>query len=81
MTTLNLIAIGIALAAVAGLCAGLPDSWFCALLALSCLIGGADAAYRDLQPWPVVLLLAGALFTGAAVHAVIRDSHERRQQP
>lgn len=75
------IAIGIAAAAIVGLCFNLADGWFCSLLALACLLGGADTAYRDLQPWPVVLLLTGALLSGAAAHAVIRDTRERRPQP
>lgn len=75
------IAIGIAAAAIVGLCFNLADSWFCALLALACLLGGADTAYRELQPWAAVLLLTGALLAGAAVHAVVRDTRERRQQP
>lgn len=79
MSTLALVALGVALAAVAGLGFGLPDRWFCALLSLACLLGGADAAYRETQPWPVILLLSGALFAGASAHDVIRGHRAGRQ--
>ncbi|MGV4984553.1 hypothetical protein ACVB8X_14120 [Streptomyces sp. NRAIS4] len=80
MSTLSLIAICVAVAAVIGLCLGLPDRWFCALLALACLLGGADAVYRDLTVWALVFLMSGAMFAGASVHAVCTASRARRPQ-
>lgn len=80
MSTLSLVAIGIALLAVVGLCFNLPDCWFCALLALASLIGGADAAHRELTLWAFAFLVSGAMFAGASVHAIYTASRERRRQ-
>jgi hypothetical protein len=80
MHILSLIAIAVALAAVIGLCAGLPDRWFCALLALACLLGGADAVRRDLTLWAFSFLVSGAMFAGASVHAVYTAGRARRRQ-
>ncbi|MGW0993489.1 hypothetical protein [Streptomyces sp. NPDC002520] len=80
MSTLTVIAIAVALAAVVGLCLGLPDCWFCALLALACLLGGADAVYRGLTLWAFAFLLSGAMLAGASVHAVYTASRSRRRQ-
>lgn len=73
MSTLTWIALAIGVLAVLGLGVGLSDAWFCGLLALSALLGGADAAYRNVQPWPVILLLTGTMLAGASVHAAVRD--------
>ncbi|WP_432169109.1 hypothetical protein [Streptomyces sp. 1222.5] len=78
MSTLTMIAFGIALAAVVGLCLGLPDQWFCGLLALACLLGGVDAVLRDLRAWALAFLASGAMLSGAAVYAAITSGRERR---
>ncbi|MCX3059593.1 hypothetical protein [Streptomyces beihaiensis] len=80
MSTLILIAIGIALVAIIGLAFGLSDRWFAALLALACLLSGIDAVYRGLTGWAAGFLLSGAMFAGASVHAVYTASRARRQQ-
>ncbi|MFJ4735233.1 hypothetical protein ACIP6V_23665 [Streptomyces sp. NPDC088770] len=77
MSTPTLIAIGLALAAVIGLCFHMPDRWFFTLLALACLLGSADAAYRDRKLDTVLLLIGGAVCTGAAAHAAHTASRER----
>ncbi|MFI5973578.1 hypothetical protein [Streptomyces sp. NPDC051452] len=80
MSTLSLIAIGIALAAVAGLCFGLADHWFCTLLALACLLGGLDAAYRDLRLWALSFLVSGAMCAGGATYSIYAATRQRRQR-
>ncbi|MFD1656953.1 hypothetical protein ACFSL4_01560 [Streptomyces caeni] len=79
MSTLSIIAIAVALLAVVGLCLGLADSWFCGLLALSCLLGAADAAYRELRLWALAFLTVGTLLAGAGLHAAYAAGRERRQ--
>ncbi|MFJ2719420.1 hypothetical protein [Streptomyces sp. NPDC087437] len=78
VSTPTLIATGIGLAAVIGLCFHLPDHWFFTLLALACLLGSADASYRDLKLHAVLLLIAGAVCTGAAAHAAHTASRSPR---
>ncbi|MFF8406959.1 hypothetical protein ACF06P_35700 [Streptomyces sp. NPDC015684] len=78
MSTLTIIAFGVALAAVVGLCLGLPDSWFCALLALACLLGGVDSVLRDLRAWALAFLASGAMLSGAAVYAAITTGRSGR---
>lgn len=80
MSLLSFIAIGVGLLAMAALAFGLPDRWFCALLALACMLGAADAAYSELTAWAVVFLASGVLLCGASAHAVLTDSRERRDQ-
>jgi hypothetical protein len=72
MSLLTIIAIAVALAAVLGAVFGLPDSWFCGLLTLACMLGGTDAAYRERTIWAVAFLLSGALFAGVGLHAAVR---------
>ncbi|MFB7596928.1 hypothetical protein [Streptomyces sp. NPDC056160] len=79
MSLLSLMAIAVAGLTLAGLAFDLPDRWFCALLALAALLGSADAAVRGLRLWTVLLLIGGALFAGASVHAVYAVDRERRQ--
>lgn len=79
MSTLSLIALGVALAAVVGLAFDLPDHWFCALLSLASLLGGTDAVYRSLTVWAFVFLLSGAMFAGASVHSIYTAARQRRQ--
>ncbi|MFI1767480.1 hypothetical protein ACH41H_36275 [Streptomyces sp. NPDC020800] len=78
MSTLSLIAFGTALAAVIGLAFDLPDRWFCALLALASLLGGADAVLRGLPLWAFAFLITGAMFAGAAAHAVYTAGRRQR---
>lgn len=80
MSTITLIAMAVALAAVLGLAFRLPDRWFFTLLALACLLGSADAIYHQLKLWSLLLLLAGALCAGAAAHAVVTASRQERPQ-
>ncbi|EST24508.1 hypothetical protein [Streptomyces roseochromogenus] len=80
MSTLSILAIAVGVLAVIGLGFGLPDRWFCALLALACLIGGADAAYRELTLWAFAFFASGAMFAGASVHAIYTARRERRRQ-
>ena len=48
MSTINLIAMVIAVAAVIGLCINrLSDPWFFGLLALATMVGAAGEAYRE----------------------------------
>ncbi|MFF0597854.1 hypothetical protein [Streptomyces antibioticus] len=56
---------------------GLPDSWFCGLLALAAVLGSADTAYRDLTGWTVGLLALAVALSGAALHAALRPRRER----
>jgi hypothetical protein len=80
MSTLMMAAFAIGTAALIGLAVGLPDSWFCGLLALACVLGGADAAYREVSNYAFGLLVCAALFAGASLHAVIAAARERRRQ-
>ncbi|MFJ6730048.1 hypothetical protein ACIQPQ_34630 [Streptomyces sp. NPDC091281] len=77
MSILMMAAIAIATAALAGLAFGLPNSWFCGLLSLACMLGGADTAYRDLPRFAMAFLLCGAMLAGASIHAVFAASRER----
>jgi hypothetical protein len=79
VSTLSFIAVATALIAVLGLFAGMPDRWFCALLALASLLGSAESAYRGRALWTVLYLIAGAMFAGASVHAAYTAGRERRQ--
>jgi len=80
MSPLSRIALVIALAAVVGLFFDLPDRWFCGLLSLACMLGAADAVYRELTVWAVAFLTTGVMLAGAAVHAVYADARGRRQR-
>lgn len=80
MSPLSWTAVAVALTAVLGLGLGLPDRWFCALLAFACLLGSADAAYRELGVWAVTFLFTGLMLTGAAAHAAYTAGRDRRQQ-
>lgn len=76
MSTLSIIAIVVALAAVVGLCLGLADSWFFGLLALACLFSAADTAYHELKLWTLVYLLTAAALCGAALRAAYANSRQ-----
>jgi hypothetical protein len=73
MSPLFIAALAIALAALlALLCFHLPDRWFCALLALACLMSSADCAYRGQTGWMVTFLITGFVLIGAAAHDLLR---------
>ncbi|WP_262059721.1 hypothetical protein [Streptomyces sp. STR69] len=80
MSLLSWAAIAVALAAFIGAFFALPDRWFCGLLALACMLGGADSVYRELTMWAIAFLICGVLFSGAAAHAVYADARGRRQR-
>lgn len=80
MSLLSLIAIGVTVLSVVGLAFGLPDRWFCALLALACMLGAADAAYSELTAWAIGGLAGGLLLCGASAHAALTASRERSQR-
>lgn len=80
MSPLNLTAMAAATLAIVGLAFDLPDRWFCALLSLACLLGSADAAWHGRTLFTLLLLLLGALFAGASVHAAYSTGRERRRQ-
>lgn len=74
MSVLSWTAIAVALAAFVGAFFALPGRWFCGLFSLSCMLGGADAVYRELTAWAFAFLVCGLLFAGAAAHAVYTDA-------
>lgn len=74
MSLFSWAAIVVALTAFIGAFFALPGRWFCGLLSLSCMLGGADAVYRELTMWALAFLIFGVLFAGAAVHAVYVDA-------
>ncbi|MGP4085450.1 hypothetical protein [Streptomyces sp. KR55] len=78
MSLLSWAAIAVGVIAVIAMGFGLPDSWFCALLALTCMLGGADAAYRELKVWAVAFLTGGLVFTAAAVWSALRSGRAGR---
>lgn len=80
MSTITLSAMAFAAAALIGAFVGLPDAWFCGLIALACMLGGAETAYREQTSLAIALLAAGALFAGGSLHAVIAGARERRQR-
>lgn len=80
MPPLSLTAIAAAALAFVGLAFNLPDRWFSALLALACLLGSADAAWHGRTLWTLLLLVLGALFAGASVHAAYSTGREQRRQ-
>lgn len=77
MSTINLGAIAIALAAVIGLCAGLPGAWFFGLLALATMVGAAGEAYHENNPGAVRMLAVSGVLCLVSVRAAWRDG--RRQ--
>ncbi|MFE6362931.1 hypothetical protein ACFVP3_23395 [Streptomyces sp. NPDC057806] len=75
MPPLSLIALAIGLVTViAGLAFDMPDRWFFGLLALTCMVAGANAAYSELRAWAVTFLATGILLALAAVRAALRDA-------
>ncbi|MGW0581938.1 hypothetical protein ACWD25_39735 [Streptomyces sp. NPDC002920] len=72
MPLISAIAIGLTVAALVLVFFGLPDNWFCGLLALACMLGAGDCAYRELTGWTLTLLALGVLLAGAALHAAVR---------
>lgn len=80
MSTITLTAMAVAAVALIGAFMRLPDAWYCGLLALACMLGGAETAYREQTSLAIALLAAGALFAGGSLHAVIVGGRERRQR-
>jgi hypothetical protein len=80
MSLLTWAALAVGILAMLGLAIGLADSWFFALLAMACLLGSADAAYRELRLWAIAFLALGAVFTTASGRAIYITSRERRRQ-
>ncbi|MET9081402.1 hypothetical protein ABZX77_05775 [Streptomyces sp. NPDC004237] len=79
MSAASMAAIAAAATAVIGALFRLPSRWFCGLLALSALLIGLDAALRGLaENWVLSSLLVAAVFSGAALHAVITEARRRR---
>ncbi|MCQ9178581.1 hypothetical protein KMT30_05960, partial [Streptomyces sp. IBSBF 2953] len=64
MSTLMMAAFAAASLALIGGLFGLPDAWFCGLLALACVVGGAATAYREQTSLALALLVSGAMFAG-----------------
>ncbi|SHI65979.1 hypothetical protein [Streptomyces sp. 3214.6] len=80
MSTLMMAAFAVGTPALIGLAFGLPDAWFCGLLALACVLGGADAAYREQTNYALGLLICAAMFSGGALHALIAAGRDQRRQ-
>ncbi|MGW1796876.1 hypothetical protein ACWCQN_12905 [Streptomyces sp. NPDC001984] len=79
VSPLILAAITVALIAVGAMIFGLPDSWFCGLLALACLLIAADTAYREVRGWALVSLAAAAVLSGAGAYAAYANGRARRE--
>ncbi|MER5909545.1 hypothetical protein ABT124_03315 [Streptomyces sp. NPDC001982] len=79
VSPLIIAAITVALIAVVAMIFGLPDSWFCGLLALACALIALDTAYREVRLWALVSLAAAAVLTGAGVHAAYANGRARRE--
>ena len=77
MSLLSWAAITAALAAMIGLFLHMPDRWFCGLLSLACMLGGADAVVRDLTTWTIAFFISGVLLAGAGAHAVYAEARSR----
>lgn len=74
MSLLSLIALAIGVATVIAMAFGLPDRWFFGLLALICMVSGAEAAYSELRAWALAFLAPGVLLAAAAVRAALKDA-------
>ncbi|GAB2714702.1 hypothetical protein [Streptomyces bullii] len=74
MSPLSWAALTVGIVAVLALGINLPDPWFLALLSLACMLGAADAAYRELTVWAVVFLTSGLLLAVGALRTALRDT-------
>ena len=80
MSLISTSAIAVALVALVSMAAfGLPDQWFCGLLALAATLGAAEAAYREVTGWASALLAMAVALSGAALHAALRPGRERER--
>ncbi|WP_329214922.1 hypothetical protein OG352_05535 [Streptomyces sp. NBC_01485] len=80
MSTLMIAAAAVGTLALIGGVLGLSDSWFCGLLALACVLGAADCAYREQNGYAFGLLICGAMLSGGALHAILAAGREQRRQ-
>ncbi|WP_155054540.1 hypothetical protein [Streptomyces blattellae] len=78
MPPLHIAALAVGLAALIGLGLGLPDSWFCGLASLTCLLAAAGEAYLERKPFAIAFLAVAAVFAVLAAAAVLRDGHTGR---
>jgi hypothetical protein len=79
VSPLIIAAIAVVLVAMVAMVFGLPDSWFCGLLALACLLIALETAYREARVWAVTAVTAAAVLSGAAAYAAYANARGRRQ--
>lgn len=78
MSTINLVAIAIALAAAIGFAfSKLSDPWFFGLVALATMVGAAGEAYHENNPGAVRLLALSGVLCLVSLRASWRDSRGR----
>lgn len=78
MSLLSWAALTVGLIAVIAMAFGLADVWFFGLLALACMLGCLDAAYRELKPWAWAFLILGATLGALSLRAAYLDSRAGR---
>lgn len=77
MSTLSIIAMAVAVLALVGLAYGMPDPWFLGLLSLACMLGGLDAAYRELRLWALAFLISGTMLALSSVVAAFKGTDRK----